>query len=1447
MLLLSNLTRNGTIGGIAARKLELGIQESEQLPQATMSRTSDERLDETPTAEVQGLRGDIEETPSIQGVVSRSDGSSSRIGEPAANVHLSPAQEAARLLLRRSERLADQQGVRATTGADVPMINTPVNQSSLTNMETVPAGRRQESRTNVSFGSAATGERRQTGLPSVTRASTRQPANNSGTQQSSFPSVGMGQPVSTLRQEEFTATMDYSEHIEEEKDVSNEDIEVEMNFGNTGGTQRRSDSAELPNVARSGAEDSTLRSQQLEGVMTDVGGFSSERQDSGAYRPRSDSRMPVERIGYGISPVTGSNREGAGSGTYQDQGEQRARQGVAPVTTAGISNQQSQLDRMQAETLRLKLAQYELHAGTARRERHEYSEKVAKQNLKLFQSTALHLGGKNIAEVGDARCTYTLVEWIATTRKLGSDLGVLSRPEFLTTAKKLVHDQHGDHEGIAKLCQPNGRGRKDAGKDPKPHDFLRRWDAARNTNKVKELKKLLDAAYHTQNQTPPEDRHPDVKPVDYTPLFNLWMEIMQVDNHDVKAKDHRELYKTDNVMEFHKIRKAHVPSSGVISRSDWELIVDKTSKRARTVTNYTGGTYEHPPERVQMSLLAQKLAKWALDRQTTPEMQSFMTTHEVSIATLTNLSEAPLVESGEQDLLQEDGPYGYVHRLYEICVPESAKKYLIREEKLPKKMSDLTMAHLKTVMESYCDNGQSALQEAMHRMTQRVVKGQAPGHPDVGKSKGSSGQKKRDRGVDVRPVVAINQQQTFEYQAGKSLGYHMQDQSLATKLNCGFKQQGTQFTFAKDGSHCCSDYQKDTTGHLVNGKPLPGRDGTVEFMLICEKCNPPCHGHLADNHQNAPAGAKLTPVSTDLSARTKLAVQKNFKSTAKLVKKTKQPPSNRFGGGYGGRGRGSGNADRGRGRFHRGGDRRQVNAVQSEEFEALTKKFEEMAEWVEYPSVNMIEWCLGVNLITTPTPFYVNTRWSTGWPDFTRVPIMIDTGAAVYCVLGTKLFGALQAEGLVYDVRGKEDNVRLQSLTKDSLGYRHSVSLICPTENGAFQIREAYVCEGVPPYTAILGKLALSDMKALIDCEQSEVVVRLPFADPGALESALQSQCGDGATPEEVAEMQSKFEWFTHFSARQVDQNLTLSGASSHQIRSVMATLRAKPEVPESTNDGYGPVETASHGDCPPTSSERELTSTKEEHSPAIVEAPLDLEAITEIAMHSARVEEEEMRVATLLMAEFGGWHAFPMEPGLMVCTIENKQDQPTLHVAETVEDLSTELPVLGTEPTIDVAWKWLIIRLKRQLSSINNPPDGTPVVIGPEWEFVIGKLEKDVAQGIRTASECLGGSLPHASLHTTNAGRRHGPSLNDHLWSLLFELESAIGSGVVPSSEATTRLQQRTQQLLLSKLKKDELYHEIQQSRQENTNLSEPEVNSSSGQRTELPGATLSLKANRE
>ena len=207
---------------------------------------TDEHLDETPTAEVQGLRGDIEETPSIRGVVSRSDGSSSRIVEPAANVHLSPTQVAERLL-RRSERLADQQEVRATTGADVPMINTPVNQSSLTDVQTVPAGRKQVSRTSVSFGSAATGERRQMGLPSVTRASARQPANNSGTQQTSYQSVGMGQPVSTLRQEAFTATMDYGDNIEEEKNTSNEDIEIE--FGGPGVVYTQSPTRECPHFA----------------------------------------------------------------------------------------------------------------------------------------------------------------------------------------------------------------------------------------------------------------------------------------------------------------------------------------------------------------------------------------------------------------------------------------------------------------------------------------------------------------------------------------------------------------------------------------------------------------------------------------------------------------------------------------------------------------------------------------------------------------------------------------------------------------------------------------------------------------------------------------------------------------------------------------------------------------------------------------------------------------------------------------------------------------------------------------------------------------------------------------------------------------------------------------------------------------------------------------------
>ena len=315
------------------------------------------------------------------------------------------------------------------------------------------------------------------------------------------------------------------------------------------------------------------------------------------------------------------------------------------------------------------------------------------------------------------------------------------------------------------------------------------------------------------------------------------------------------------------------------------------------------------------------------------------------------------MEPGPQNVIHEDGPHGYVHSFYEICVPDAVKKYLIRNEKLPEKMSDLTMDRLKRAVEHFCGTGQASVTETLYRLEQRTMgKNQKTGHLDVGKSKVSPSQKKRGRenGHDVRPVVAI-QQENFIYREGKSLGTCGQHLSLAKKLNCDKYQTGTQWTFAKDGSHCCSDYQKHTQGFLVNGKPLPGKDGTSEFMLICKTCHPPCHGHLADNHRPAPAGAKLTPVPTDLNARTKLAVDKNFVSTAKLVKKTRQPPADRNTGGFGGRGRGRGNFNQGRGRPSNGADRRHVNAIESD-VEALSTRLDKLQNWVEMPKgVNMIE------------------------------------------------------------------------------------------------------------------------------------------------------------------------------------------------------------------------------------------------------------------------------------------------------------------------------------------------------------------------------------------------------------------------------------------------------------------------------------------------------------
>ena len=131
------------------------------------------------------------------------------------------------------------------------------------------------------------------------------------------------------------------------------------------------------------------------------------------------------------------------------------------------------------------------------------------------------------------------------------------------------------------------------------------------------------------------------------------------------------------------------------------------------------------------------------------------------------------------------------------------------------------------------------------------------------------------------------------------------------------------------------------------------------------------------------------------------------------MKKLKQPPVNGYTGGFGGRGRGKGSYSQGRGRFQKGPDRRQVNAIGTT-VEELTEKLEKLEQWVEMPTVNMIGNFYDYQLVgsadrgPTPTPLYVTTNWTTGYPDFQPVPIMVDSGAAVYCVLGLEISRSCQ-------------------------------------------------------------------------------------------------------------------------------------------------------------------------------------------------------------------------------------------------------------------------------------------------------------------------------------------------------------------------------------------------------------------------------------------------------
>ena len=73
----------------------------------------------------------------------------------------------------------------------------------------------------------------------------------------------MNQRPEDLPQEDFIASMDFNVGREEKDDDGINDPEIEMNIG-ARGARTRSNNVEVPIVARSGAEDSAARNQQLE-------------------------------------------------------------------------------------------------------------------------------------------------------------------------------------------------------------------------------------------------------------------------------------------------------------------------------------------------------------------------------------------------------------------------------------------------------------------------------------------------------------------------------------------------------------------------------------------------------------------------------------------------------------------------------------------------------------------------------------------------------------------------------------------------------------------------------------------------------------------------------------------------------------------------------------------------------------------------------------------------------------------------------------------------------------------------------------------------------------------------------------------------------------------------------------------------------------------------------
>lgn len=257
--------------------------------------------------------------------------------------------------------------------------------------------------------------------------------------------------------------------------------------------------------------------------------------------------------------------------------------------------------------------------------------------------------------------------------------------------------------------------------------------------------------------------------------------------------------------------------------------------------------------------------------------------------------------------------------------------------------------------------------------------------------------------------------------------------------------------------------RKNGTWHVINGKGVEGANGGCHPENFCEVRE--CVGHDANNHPtNMPSGTKTVTQWADrysvfgenfANAPKGAGYKKGGKATLVKVQNVKKSKTSSTGVGY--------SAE---------------IAVLREQNEKLTTAIKGCSEVCDVQFIDMIAATGGRKAL------YI--RWDNGlW-------VMIDSGAEVCAMVGTKTQKQLEQLGWMGPVGPKNPKIKFSSISGNGPRYLGDTQGSGAFEGNRIPLHTVSVCAGIPTDTILLGNLFLAETGSQVDWRSQTATIRCP-------------------------------------------------------------------------------------------------------------------------------------------------------------------------------------------------------------------------------------------------------------------------------------------------------------------------------------------------------------------